>query len=132
MSTLTRTEKRYAVMLTVFGAAVIIMICAAAAALYRFITRSGILLDGTWVSQDTIIKTNGKTAELYRSGAAESAVLSICGVEDRLISEGKIEYSCELCFEHRCEGVVIVYENHGGEVRVGMISEGEEVFLVNS
>ena len=126
MSALKREEKKYAVILLTAGAAVILMICAGMAALYRYMTRSGILLYGTWVSQDAIIKTDGKTAELYRDGAAESAVLSIYEVEDRLISEGEIEYRGELCFERRCEGVVIVYCNRSGEVSLVVSDEGGE------
>ena len=68
----------------------------------------------------------GLSIQLYRDGAAESAVLSIYEVEDRLISEGEIEYRGELCFERRCEGVVIVYCNHSGEVSLVVSDEGGE------
>ena len=98
------------------GALLIVLMTAGAIGLYRHLTQSGVLLRGTWTSQDTIIKTDGKTAELYRRGAAEAAVLSIYGVKDRLLADGEIEYTAELDFPHRCEEVSIVYSNHGGAV----------------
>ena len=85
------------------------------AGLYRGIVQSGILLEGTWKSEELLIKTDGKTAEFYRDGAAETAVLSIYSVKDELISRGEIEYFCELSFSHRVERVKITYINHGGK-----------------
>ena len=77
------------------------------------------------------IKTDGKTAELYRRGAEEAAVLSIYGVKDRLLADGEIEYTAELDFPHRCEEVSIVYSNHGGAVYLEIEwQEGRsEIFL---
>lgn len=84
--------------------------------LYHKTVQSGILLEGTWQGDGIIIKIDGKTAEFYRSGAAEAAVLNIYGVRDRLLREGEIEYSCELCFEKRAEQVKLTYVNHEGRV----------------
>ncbi|WP_028510695.1 hypothetical protein [Ruminococcus sp. NK3A76] len=92
--------------------------------LYRALTLSGTLLDGTWSSGETIIKTDGKTAEFYHDGVAESAVLSIYKVDDRLLADGEIGYRCELCFENRCERAELIYENHGG--KVGLVVFDEE------
>ena len=107
------------------------LMTAGAVSLYRHLTQSGVLLRGTWVSQDNIIKTDGKTAELYRSGAAEAAVLCIYSAEDRLLDKGEIEYEAELDFSYRCEGARLIYTRYEGEERLEIIWEsGEsELFL---
>ena len=54
--------------------------------LYHKTVQSGILLEGTWQGDGIIIKIDGKTAEFYRSGAAEAAVLNIYGdIGDRTV-----------------------------------------------
>lgn len=94
--------------------------------LYKGVVTSGILLEGTWRSEDSIIKTIGKTAELYREGAAETAVLSIYEIKDELLKSGEIEYLAELCFEKRYEDISITYINHNGEQWLEIEREGGE------
>ena len=102
--------------------------------LYHKTVQSGILLEGTWQGDGIIIKIDGKTAEFYRSGAAEAAVLNIYGVQDRLLREGEIEYCCELCFEKRITQAKITYINHEGRVSLVFESvsqaEGEAAFTL--
>ncbi len=98
--------------------------------LYSFITLSGVLLDGTWAANGDTIKINGNTAEFYRDGAAESAVICILSAEDRLIEEGKIIYHIEACFPHRIERIDIEYTNCSGSVLIELVNGSEsEVFL---
>lgn len=98
--------------------------------LYHSLVWSGVLLDGTWKSTDSEIKTDGKTAEFFADKTASSAVLNILDVDDMMLSRGRIVYRCELCFERVRKDAVIIYENHGGikliEVTVG---EDSEIFL---
>ena len=91
--------------------------------LYKNTVNSGILLEGTWRNKDSIIKTIGKTAELYREGAAETAVLNIFEIRDRLLESGEIEYRAERCFERRLEEVSVTYKNHGGTVCLEIVGE---------
>ena len=98
--------------------------------LYWKLLGSGLLLEGTWKSTDSEIKTDGKTAEIFSGGAAESAVLNILSYDDNMLSGGRVVYHCELCFEHRAQSVTIIYENHSGVKLMEVVIDGKsEIFL---
>lgn len=103
---------------------------AAAVCFYKWLTGSGILLEGTWISGGQMLKISDDTAELYRDGTAETAVICITDVQDDLLMQGEIIYSIEADFPHRAAEIRVRYINRSGSVMIDVESGGEsETFL---